>query len=86
MWEGLPFGRVLSAPRKRAGHVLLDVLAPDGQMGAYTASRAKLSRADYRYVRKLEAGSTIPMVLLREPSARAFREEEEEYYYDEYVE
>jgi hypothetical protein len=87
MWGERPFGRVLSTPRKRAKHVLLDVLAPDGTMGAYTVSRKKVGREDYRYVRKVRAGSTVPMVLLGEPAARrsaADAEVEEEYYEEAY--
>ena len=84
MWDGLPFGRVLSTPRKRKGHVLLDVLGPSGTMSAYTVTPSRLSRADYRYVRKLGAGSTVPMVMLGEGGVGAPRPEEEWYeYYDD---
>ena len=76
--------QVLSTPRKRRGHVLVDVLAPDGRMGMYTVTQRKLWPSDYRYVRKLEAGSTVPMVLLNEPSARwgADKKGGETEYYD----
>ena len=54
-------------------------------MSAYTVSRAAVGRQDYRYVRKVRAGSTVPMVLLGEPKGRGGAEEEweEEYYYED---
>ena len=85
MWESHPFGRVLSTPRKRPGHVLVDVLAPNGQMGVHTVTQKKLWPSDYRYVRKLAAGSTVPMVLLNEPSTRwDHADVDAEEYYEEY--
>ena len=64
MWGSLPFCRILGVPRKRTRHVLLDVLTPSGELRTFTVSRAKAHRRDYRYVRKLREGCTLPMAVL----------------------
>lgn len=65
MWGRAPFGRVLSTPRKKTKHVLLDVLTPENQLQSFTVTKRKTNRDDYRFLRKAQLGSTIPMAVLR---------------------
>ena len=69
MWGSLPHCRILGTPRKRTRHILIDALTPSGQMRSFTVTRRKSSRRDYRFVRKLQEGDTVPLALLEQASS-----------------
>ena len=90
-----PWARVLRPPRKRAGHVLLDLCLPSGEATSSTASAKKLDHNSYRLARKVRAGDTWYPESLKGLSGEeavastargwggaADEEEEEEYYED----
>lgn len=64
MWGDLPYARIVSNPRKRSRHVLVDVLTPDGRLEPCFVSRGTRHPKDYRYVRKLAQGDTVAMDML----------------------
>ena len=59
-----PFARVITQPRKRRNHVLLDVITPAGELALCTVAKSKVSRVDYRFAKRAQQGNTIPMALL----------------------
>ena len=67
MWGELPFARVVTDPRKRRKHVLTDVVLPDGSLRAYTLTKSRMHPKDWRFVRKLQAGETVPLAFLQRP-------------------
>ena len=67
LWGTEPFARVITGPRKRRGHVLVDVLEPSGQLRAYTITKNDTTPETWRYVRKLKEGETVPMKVLQRP-------------------
>ena len=80
--DGAPrggWGRLIRAPRKRKGHVLLDVCMPSGDVLSEAISpRAVVSPLAYRVARKARQGTVWPLDLRKE--------EVEEYEYEYYEE
>ena len=64
LWAHAPFARVITQPRKRRNHVLLDVITPAGELALCTVAKSKVSRVDYRFAKRAQQGNTIPMALL----------------------
>ncbi|KAL1524482.1 hypothetical protein AB1Y20_019376 [Prymnesium parvum] len=69
MWGRRPYGRVITVPRKRRKHTLLDVLTPEGTLEPFVATRSKSNPRDYRYLRKVTQGDTVAMEMLIRKSA-----------------
>jgi ribosomal protein RSM22 (predicted rRNA methylase) len=90
------WARVLRPPRKRAGHVMLDVCLPQGGASSITVSRNKTDSRRYRLTRKTEQGDAwVPPESSGRASTRALDVDplepfqldhdqyEDEYYYEE---
>ena len=58
---------MVTDPRKRRKHVLTDVVLPDGSLRAYTLTKSRMHPKDWRFVRKLQAGETVPLAFLQRP-------------------
>ena len=55
------WARLLRTPRKRRGHVMVDLCLPDGQARSAVVTRAKSARDMYRRTRKARQGETWPV-------------------------
>ena len=76
------WGRLVRPPRKRKGHVLLDLCMPSGDVVSEAISSAVVSQLAYRRARKAKQGRIWPLDLMR-PEAEAEDEYEYEYYDEE---
>ena len=75
------WGRLVRPPRKRKGHVLLDLCMPSGDVVSEAVSSAMVSPLAYRRARKAKQGRIWPLELM---ALRPEAEDEYEYeYYDE---
>ena len=54
------WSRILRPPRKRGGHVMIDMCMPDGKASSLMATRRRTDRWHYRLARKARLGDAWP--------------------------